>query len=242
MVVIRRKRAGLKAATKYNRRKIRSRIYRRANKLGYFKLVRRLPEQFLQNATTAGIMTLSPSTIVNYGTPVATNFANYYNIGGSMSFKLNDLINPQDITNLFDKYKFRWVKIRLYCTSTTASVASTAQLPSIIWNVDEDDTTVPTPSFMREKMGSKQAMLYPGRPVTIFIKPLKMAQAAVNPASGTVGNTVVPAKYINSSYDAVPHFGLKFALQDVNLASSTTGGFTQFKWDITYCLEARDAQ
>lgn len=224
--------------------KYRRKRYARGRKMGYFRLVRRVPETLMQNSSTIGVVTSVPagsSSVVQYGTPVATNFTGYYNVPGQITFKLSDIINPQDITNLFDKYRLKWIKIACYCTSSTASVASTAQLPSILWNYDEDDGQFPTPSVMREKMGTKSRMLYPGRPITMFVRPKVATSLNLSSSLTSIGNAVTVSPWINCTYDAVPHFGVKFALLDVNL-NTTASTFTQYKWDIQYCIEAMDAQ
>lgn len=222
----------------YRRRRLA--IRRMPAKMGYFRLVRRAPENAWRNSGTLGVLSTTGS-VAQAGTPVAGSFSGYYDIPGVAVFTLADILNVSDITNLFDKYKLAWVKLNIYCTSTTATAGGTAQLPSIIYSVDEDDGTFPTTALLREKMGTKQRMFYPGRPVSIFIKP-KVARALNLASSLTLsGSEVSRAPYINCSYSTVPHFGLKFALLDANL-STTASTNTQFKFDFTYCIKARDAQ
>ena len=210
-----------------------------ASKMGYFRLVRRVPDQQITNTSTLGIAT-TVGSVITLGSPTYAGFPGYYHIPGAISFKLNDIINPQDIANLFDNYKLAWVKIRVYCTSTTATAGGTAQLPSLQWIPDGDDITIPTSSFLREKMGSKQRMLYPGKPISIFLRP-KIATSVVNASGSWQGNEVSRSGFINSTYADVPHYGLKFCILDANL-NSTTSAYTQFKWDITYCIKAKEAQ
>lgn len=225
-------------------------MYRRKNRLmalgkkvmskkGFFRILRRAPEQQLNNSGTIGTISVVGG-IVSYGTPVATSFTGYYNVPGSVFTMLNDIINPSDITNLFDNYRIKWIKIRVYCTSTTATAGGTSQLPSIIYNVDDDDVTIPTPNFLREKSGSVQRMFYPGKPVTIFWRP-KVARQLNSGAGSFLGNEVATSPWINSTYPAVSHFGLKFAILDMNLNTTATA-YTQLKWDFQYCIEAKDAQ
>lgn len=222
------------------RRPMNRRKYKKANyKRGYFKVLRRAPEQLMGNSNVLGQISATGS-IPSYGTPVATGFTGYYNVPGAIFTMLNDIINPSDITNLFDNYRIKWIKIRVYCTSTTATAGGLAQLPSIIYNVDDDDVSIPTANFMREKSGSVQRMFYPGKPVTIFWRP-KVARQLNSGAGSFLGNEVARSPWINSTYPAVSHFGLKFALLDVNL-NTTASTYTQFKWDFQYCIEAKDAQ
>lgn len=222
------------------RRAVRKYKNRKTTKTGAFRLVRRLQENTITNSSTLGIATASGNVIYTSG-GVSTGFSGYYNCPGSAKFALSDILNSTDITNLFDKYRLAWVKIKVYCTSTTATAGGTAQLPSMIWSLDEDDNTFPTVASLREKMGSKQRMFYPGKPITIFIRAPKVQRQLDTSALLSSGNEIARAPWINCSYADVPHYGFKFALLDVNL-NTTASVFTQFKFDITYCVHARDAQ
>lgn len=222
------------------RRALRKYKVRRFTKSGAFRLVRRIPEQMIMNSTVANTPTNSGS-VVYFGTASATNFAGYYNVPISAAFRLSDLINASDITNLFDKYRLAWIKIKVYCTSTTATAGGTAQLPSLIWSLDEDDSSFPTVTTMREKMGAKQRMFYPGKPISIFIRNPRVQRQLDTSALVSSGNEVARAPWINCSYDSVPHYGFKACILDMNL-NTTASVFSQIKFDITYCIHARDAQ
>lgn len=224
----------------YRRRKYVSR--RKNSKMGYFKLTRRTAENTITNTSTLGISNLT-GTILAMGSPTTSTTAlpGYYDIGLSSAFRLTDILNSSDLTNLFDKYKFRWIKLNIYCTSSTAAVTSLAQLPSIIYSIDEDDQSIPTVLALREKMGSRQKMFYPGKPVSIFIRNPKFQRQLDTDSLISSGNEVARASWINSAYSSVPHFGLKMALLDVNL-NPTSSSYTKFKFDITYCIDFKDAQ
>lgn len=215
---------------------------RNSSKMGYFKLTRRTAENTITNTSTLGISNLI-GTIVAMGSPTTSTTAlpGFYDIGCSSAFRLNDILNSSDMTNLFDKYKFKWVKLNIYCTSSTAAVTSMAQLPSIIYFIDEDDQAIPTVASLREKMGARQKMFYPGKPVTIFLRAPKVQRQLDTDSLISSGNEVSRAPWINCAYANVPHFGLKFALLDVNL-NPTSSSYTKFKFDITYCLNFKDAQ
>lgn len=239
-IVYRKKKASMPRRKRvYRRRKV---MRRQRNRLGYFKLVRRTAENTITNTNTLGISNLT-GTVIAMGTPSTSTAAlpGFYDIPCSAAFRLGDILNSGDITSLFDKYRMKWVKINIYCTSTTAAVTSLAQLPSMIYSIDEDDQSVPTVAALREKMGSKQRMFYPGKPISIFMRFPKVQRQLDTDSLISSGNEVARAPWINCSYSTVPHFGLKFALLDVNLNTTSTS-YTKFKFDITYCVEAKDAQ
>lgn len=216
---------------------------RYSKKMGSVRLVRRTPEQYIVNGATLGTASNPSTGVITVGTPVAslTGLANTYNVPFSALFTLNDIYNATDITNLADKYKLAWVKIKVYSTTTVAGAASTAQLPSMIFSVDEDDSVLPTVAQLKEKMNAKQYLFYPGKPLTIFIRNPRIVRQIDSSAGTYFGNEVTPAKFINCSQPNVPHYGLKGAILDMNLASNTTVS-SQIKFDLTYCIVARDLQ
>lgn len=227
---------------KYRGRKRAVRKYknRRATKQGNFRLVRRAPENSITNTSTLGIVASTGSVIAG-GSPTYAGFPGYYHVPGSASFNLDDILNSSDIKNLFDQYRLAWIKIKVYCTSTTASTGSSAQLPSLIWSIDDDDNTFPTVAQMREKMEARQKMFYPGKPITIFIKSPRVQRQLDTAALLSSGNEVARAPWINTAYSTVPHYGLKFCILDANLNTTSTA-YTNFKFDLTYCIHAKGAQ
>ena len=179
---------------------------------------------------------------ISNGTPQATVFNGYYNVPFAFSAKLSDIINSSDITQLCDSYKLKWAKIRIWCTSTTASTGSTAQLPSILYRTETDDSTVPTTvDSIREDMNAKCKVFYPGKPVVIFV-PLKGQIRNDATTSGTQGGPIITRpRWINSTYSNSVHYGLKFWLMDMNLGT-TPNVNTQFRFDITYGISGKDFQ
>lgn len=227
---------------RYAKRKALAR--KRYNKsMGSVRLVRRTPEQFIVNTAVAGAANNPSTGIITVGGASAspTSFPGAYNVPFSALFTLNDIYNATDITNIADKYKIAWVKIKVYSTSTTAGANSQAQLPSIIWSVDEDDNTMPTVPQLKEKMNAKQRLFYPNKPVSIFIRNPRIVRQIDTSAGAYMGNEVSPAKFLNCAQANVPHYGLKGAILDMNLATTATV-FSQIKFDMTYCIVAKDLQ
>lgn len=229
-------------------RRPRSRFVRRRGMAlrrgGAISIRRRCPEVLLQNTSVAGTVYCSSqgSGPMVSGTPLVASFSGYYNIPLVGTFKLSDVINYSDITQLCDNYKLKWVKIKIWSTSTTASAGSTAQLPSILYRVDSDDSAQPTTiDSLREDMNSQTRVFYPGKPVTIFLRPKAQIRNDQTPSGAQGGPIIVPAKWVNSSYPNSVHYGIKMFIQDANL-TSTTNANTQFKFDITYGIAGKDIQ
>jgi len=215
---------------------------------GVLRLTRRCAEQNVYNTAVAGTAAASGSVVV-IGTPYQTPaFAgsSYYNIPFSIDTQLLDTLGYTELTAIADKYKINWVKVRIFCTSNTASAGGTSQLPSILWSTDEDDAVVPASSTsglqsIREKMTSHvRQFKQNGGPLTMFYKPM-VAVGVGNAAAGTANAIVKSAPFLNCANADIPHYGMKGYLQDVNLAV-TPGVYTQFKFDITMSITLKDIE
>lgn len=221
---------------------------RKRNNAGTIYLKRKLVENNLYNTAVAGTIAASSSAVV-VGTPYQTPaFAgsNYYNVPFTLDVSLSDLINSTELQAICDMYKINWVSCNIYCTSNTASTGSTAQLPSIIYRLDDDDVVMPAASTaglntLRECMSSKvRQFKQNGSPFKIFFKP--RIQNIISGAGGasSAANTI-RAPFLDTSNPDVPHFGVKGYLQDVNLAATPTA-YSQFKFDITMSVTLKGIQ
>lgn len=214
---------------------------------GTIRIIRKTTENNIYNTAVAGTPGASGSVVV-LGTPYNNPFAgsNYYNIPFSIETSLSDVLNYTELTQIADKYKINWVKVKVFATSNIASAASTAQLPSILWSMDEDDSGVPVGSTaglnaIREKMGSKYRQFKQnGSGITMFYKP-RLAREVYNAGGAAVGAEVTPAKFLDCTYPDIPHYGIKGFLQDVNLAATPTA-YTQIKFDVTMSVTLKDIQ
>lgn len=209
---------------------------------GFLRMVRRLGDQSIVNGGVVGTANLSNAGTLHtqLGTSITSSFANYYYQPGSMQFALRDLVQYTDITGIADQYKFKWIKLRLWCTSSVASASSTAQLPGIWYCTDDDDATPPTSlNEMRVKTGVQFRQFYPNKPLTIFIRP-KQLMAAYNGATTT--SVVASPKWNNCSDVTQVHYGLKFLLTDCNLNTIANGNNFQIRIDAQACLLAKGFQ
>lgn len=221
----------------------------RAGSTGVIRLIRKCNEQNVYNTGTLGVAAASGS-VVTIGTPYqAPPFAGvgtYYNIPFTIQTKLNDLLSFAELTALADKYKIKWVKVKIFATSNTASAASTAQLPSILYSIDQDDAVMPAGSTtglnaLRERMSSKLKQFKQNSPVSIFYRPGIVTAGQVAAGATPVNAMVGKSRFIDSGVVDVQHFGVKGYLQDVNLAT-TASVLTQFKFDISMGVTLKDIQ
>lgn len=243
MAYIRRKRFVVKRKRVMRKR----RMARKGPRTGVIHLTRKTEEQNVYNTAVAGVAAASGS-VVTIGAPYQTPpFAGstYYNIPFSMDCALSDLVNSTELTAIADKYKINYIKLRLFCTSNTASSGGTSQLPSVLWSTDQDDAGIPASSkggldSIREKMGVKvRQFKQNGGPLNIFIRP-KVSSGVFGGAT-VQGAGVIKAPFLDCALPSIPHYGLKGYLQDVNLAA-TPSVYTQFKFDVTIGVTLRDIQ
>jgi len=215
---------------------------------GIIRITRKCPEQNVYNTAVTAVAATSGSVVLigaPYQTPAFAG-STYYNIPFSIDTQLSDLLSSSELTQIADKYKINWVKVRMFATSNTASAGGTSQLPSVLWSVDEDDAAIPASTTaglesIREKMGSKlRQFKQNGSAINVFYKP-RVTDILAGAAGVSVAAGVVPAPFIDCNHPNIPHYGVKGYLQDVNLAS-TASVYTQFKFDITMSVTLKDIQ
>lgn len=224
---------------------------RNRNKRGYLKIVRKCPEFWLQNTGVAGTPRLGwisggaevnyTGTVVTLGTATA-GMNGAFDIPFSAKFSLSDVINYSDIATLADKYRIKGVYLRLIPNFTTNGVQSLYNYPSVQYCIDDDDSTAPTVSSLREKMGVKTKTFKPGEYIGIKIRWPKVAMAVTDAPAGTIGAADVKGgQWLNSSYVNVQHFGLKGVISNMDLPVTGTAKIA-VKFDVAYVIEAKDFQ
>lgn len=223
----------------------RVRVNRRAkyvrNKSGFIKIVRKTGEVFVQNSAVAGAVQINDTTgsMLQMSTAgISTGFCNTFDLPFALKFSLSQILNSSDLTNICDKYMIKKTKIRIYFNSNNNSVQSSSTLPQITYMSDQDDAAVPTPSQVREKMGSKIKYFNSRNYVEITVYPRPNAE---------VFNTGVTTAYspgkqmwIDCTNNNVEHYGLKGVLQNVNLTS--TPFQVGFKFDVEHTILGKDIQ
>lgn len=240
-----RRRVGAKR--KFYRRK--ARVIR--NPSGYMKVVRKCPEFWIQNsptvAGTARLGWISGGSEVSYTGTVMSLGTQTIGMNGAADipfacrFQLSDIINYSDITTLADKYRLKAVYIRFIPNFTHNSVQSLYNYPSIQYMRDDDDSTPPTVSQLREKMGVKLKTFKPGQYIGVKIKFPKTSGVVENYSSGTVNALLKGNQWLNSADVNVPHFGLKGVISNMDLPAVATAKIS-IKVDVAYVLEAKDFQ
>lgn len=202
---------------------------------------RKLPEIYLRSTGVNGQYNVSDPTstcLITTGTPIADSALGTYSIPFAMVFRMSQLINSTDITNLCDAYKLRYISIGVTYQSTQASVGGTSIMPNLTWVQDHDDGVAPTSvNQLREKMGSKFRAFGFNKVLKIGVQP-KVADTIFN--TGILNAYAVPKpQWINSTYPDVEHYAIKGVISNVLLSSAASTGF---KFDVTTTVYGKDFQ
>lgn len=234
-------RSGRPMARTTTRRKPRYIAKRKAyKKTGFITIKRKGVTAHVYN-NSAGTDFATNSSWLTLGAKSASASAlpNSYNIPFSATFRASDMYNWIELQPLAEKFKLKWVKIYINCTSTNAGVNSLSQVPTLLWDTSADDDTVPTYNIFKEQMGIKRKVLANGRSAVIFIKP--KLTAPVFSGVGTNSIQVQRSCYLNtdSTSAATEHYGLNGVLEDMYLNPQTLSAL-DVKFDIEYGLSLRD--
>lgn len=229
------------------RRKLRRSRLPKTAKVHLFK--RQAPSFTISNnVSTQGTVNISDSAQLGVtGTtfePSVVGGGGLYNFGAVGYFKLSNVLENSDLTNLYDRYKINGIKWKIIPASNFASVNGQGLIPSMVYHVDYDDDATPTTdASVRVKAGAKEVRL--DKPHTIFFKPKvasMIAGASIVPGASTGYSVPRVAPYINCSYPGVPHYGLKMFFRNVNLMPGSGSINTQFRIETTYYLSLKDPQ
>lgn len=214
------------------------------NSKGYISLTRKLPEIYVRNTGVVGVPQANDptTTCLSLGAPIADAVGGTYTVPFAMKFRLDQLINSTDISNIADQYKIRYAVVRITYQSTQSSVGGNTIMPNIQWVQDHDDANLPTSiNELREHMGVKWKTFGFNSICKIGVRP--RIQDTVGGAGGVVQNAIVSKRsmWCNSSFPGVEHYAIKGLLSNVQLAA-LPATLTSFKFDVTLYVGAKDIQ
>lgn len=132
-----------------------------------------------------------------------------YNAG--YNFKLQDCPNYAEYQALYDQYKITGINFKIMPKTDNVANAANSNTVSgfgqIITVIDYDDSVVS--GLTRDDFLQFQTVKVTGptRKHTRFLKPKQLG--IVYRASGTTGQAVVPARFLDMGLADIPHFGVK---------------------------------
>jgi len=149
-----------------------------------------------------------------------------------MHFTFDEMINYNEFTNLFDRYRIDRVILKFqllanpdsdHIINNTAAANSLNFYPKLWWIKDYDDGNADTIASLKERVGVKCRVLRPNSMISIAVKPSILSltyRTAL--ASGYAPRW---NQWIDAVNTDVPHYGLKFCI-DTNGYTNATYGFT----------------
>lgn len=212
----------------------------------YYKFKRYCEDSTLINSAL-GSVAWNGKAGVNWGLSATSPDDNgLYQFGGSMSFRLADVLQDNEFIALFDKYKITGIKLTFIPLSYDAAYVSTggnsSTIPTITYAVDNDDALIPgTAASLLVKQDCRVRRL--DKPVSIYIHKPKV-NLAVQGAAGAIelANTT-PARWFNCSYNDIEHYGLKFYIRDMALPSPGTQNINSLiRVQAKYYIALKDPQ
>lgn len=147
--------------------------------------------------------------------PTITGNAIHLPYLNGISFRIDQVINPNEFANLFDNYRINAVSVRFFLRiDPGAQTAATANYPRLYYVRDYDDSVIPsTLNEIREHGMSRVKVLRPDRPVSIYLKP---AIADTIFRTGALTSTVPKWKqWVDMAHQNVEHYGLKYGIDDL---------------------------
>lgn len=141
----------------------------------------------------------------------AAGFAPYQ---GALTFQLSDVANVSDFSNLFDHYRINKVVVRFWLRSDPgAQAAAGATYPKLYSVIDYDDSGLLSQTQMREHPNCRIRAMNPNRPIVIAFTPATLQLTYLS----AVASTFTPQfkKFVDMANTGVPHYGLKFNIDDL---------------------------
>lgn len=229
------KRKGKKAPAKRNYK--RGSPYRVGKPYQYKRLGKTL---IVQNNATLGGITNNDVSLINIPTTGTLDTVGYQ-FGASMQFRLGNVQNASDFTNLYDQYRIRGVKVLIIPLSDSSTSQSSGFLPTLYWARDGDSaaSTPATEANLRERQDCKTLRLT--GPKSIYIKSPKIITDAEVQGGVSLLSKVESPGWIDCNDVNVMHNGLVMWFKNVDLRAAPTT-ITAFRFECTYYLEFRNPQ
>lgn len=132
---------------------------------------------------------------------------------------LSDFSNSADISGSWEMYRIK--RLRFMLTCSTFNTASDLPFPRVVLLPDYNDSAAVTLSSATGYEEAIEHTFTPTNPtLTVEIEP-KVANAIYR--NGVVlGYNALSSPWIDSSYNDVPHYGIKLFIQDYNSTTTPT--------------------
>lgn len=183
----------------------------------------RSTEVVLYNDVSTGATCISSNNeILLAPSALSGGFQPYGGLGGSASnfasffrYRLSDLVNVSEFTNLYDQYKIKGIRMTFeYAHNISTADGSSVPLPKLVYFRDFDDQGITTQMELEQREAITTRLTL-NRPRTLLIKPRfkRYVQQSDTPALSSPAETYARG-WLDCGNTNIQHYGLKFALID----------------------------
>jgi len=219
----------------YRRKPARMRLTRSINNPSIFNFKRTFFEQIQIGTPT------TPS-----GTTPWTVSSDSLGFGRVFDFKLNQLNDATDFTNLFSYYKINAVGVKIWPSATHTQENSLVYANQLLMRWDNNWTQLSSGStnqlnYMDSQTAKVRRVINSsGQPIKLY---MKVRQAAEVMEGGNVVNTTSYAlkrpAWISTAEDEVSHFGLNIMFQKVDGSAFAVGTGQKMRVEYTMYLSCK---
>lgn len=139
---------------------------------------------------------------------------------GAVIFRLNQLADFADFTNLYDSYRINKVVWKLVPNVNSAEAGATQKLPQVHSVIDTNDNTAPT-ALTQLVQYSNYRMTMGSRIHTRMLTPASRDEAFQSTGTAYPA-TINFKKWITTEYPAITFLGIKYAIGSTAAAAAVT--------------------
>lgn len=189
-----------------------------------------------------GLLTGAPSAIAM----VNGNFAWSGQFGLGFKFNLAQVVNSTDLTNLFDSYRIKAVKLVFNLSYNVASgfvsgtsvAAQSSVIPLMHIAEDVDDASTPGSALAVQEL-TKCRTKRLTQTVSMMVRP--RAQQSIVGMNGTQGGLLNPKTWLDTASTGIDHFGVKCWIEDWPIGSIPQDRNVGITVTPTYYIECKTA-
>jgi hypothetical protein len=210
-----------------------------------FKLT---PSYLNGSQTTPGLMTWAAlSSETGYwpggtspitGTNSATGFTGLYNYGMACAFRLGDVKNVANWTDMYDAYRINKVVCEVEFIQNQALAQGLGVLPTLYMVYDQDSAGVPPGLSQIQQQQNVKRYCVGDKGRTRFSIACRPRIQNIVAAPSTQYAIAKPGAWLNCASTGINHFGLKFYITDLNVPG-ITGFECAVKFQFTYYISFR---
>jgi len=166
----------------------------------------------------------------------------------AISFRLADVENSSEFSNLYDQYKIKAILVTIkmitnpdaqLTLNNSAANASTNFFPTLWYATDQDDANATSIAALRQFARVKHRVLMPNREIKIMLRPTVLNQLY----GGLTSGYSLASPWVDMNRTDVQHYGLKLACDMEGLNTDTEAeGQYQLRINCKYYFQCKNAR